>query len=210
MQISNNKGDKTMNKSKKISIITISIMFLSLIVYLIKPLNFNKIYKSENDKQIANLIENSITQIYFSKEPEFKTDVANLKIEIQVKNLKGFVYTSSYGLAEELLNSINLKWEDIKLWDKKKYDLDGNNGGGEELLLIKKDNTIIPILLCNWMYEFKESTLTKSMFDEKSKRCNDKNGATYCQLKKNKININIYPTEVVSKKSKKVTIDLID
>lgn len=108
--------------------------------------NFNQVYETESIKNLAQIIENSISEISIKSEKEFNSSLNNLYLDMNLKGIEGICSIGSFNSTQKILNSNGIDWRYADLWDyKKDSEWGGLDGAAGDLLLIKKDRTIIPI-----------------------------------------------------------------
>ena len=174
-----------------IALITIIYAYLDLNFYIKKYRSYDKIYATKNDKELAQLIENSIMQIAVSKSNEWlknpneNTNVKDLKVEIKLDNIKyvcpGFsVYSTS---VPDLLEDINVEYKYVHLIEDKKQI--GYGEGSSVILFVKDNDEIIPIFVGAYFFDLR----TKFEFPNKGYR------DLCAEIPKRKLNIKIKPGE---------------
>lgn len=177
-----------MNKQTKI-IILIGIIFILGIIAFFFPSpkeDFDKGYETNSDKELAKLIESSVSSIYLSQQKEFNSNLQNLSVKIKLKGIKKICFTGAYGFTENTLELANLNWKYLKLWESRKYDEGWDNGLVADILLVKNNEQIIPILLNSYSY--------KLIFNKD--KCKSDRGSTSCNVSNESLQININSSKI--------------
>ncbi len=140
---------------KKIVILGLFIFLLIIARVVFRTIIFNNIYSTHEDKQLAQIIESSVSLIS-------KDLVSDYNEDFTVPNIKYVCYACSvYSTsAEEITKEIYPSYKYSKYIEDKKQS---GRGEGSSLLMFVKEDSIIPVFIAAYFVDIKFSESLKQL-----------------------------------------------